>query len=87
MRQLWYDQMTSADEEYLDDIKFSVFSAHQICQELSESDWGDSDNMGERDEFFDEKQALHIEEQQMDAQGGHVGGTLASATLGIIKGK
>ena len=80
--------MISADEEYLDDIKFSVFSAHQNGEDLSESEWGDEEEEEARDEFLvDEKQALQIEEQEIDAHGEVGGGTLASATLGIIKGE
>jgi hypothetical protein len=80
--------MTSADEEYLDEIKFSVFSAHQNGEDLSESEWGDDEaEEDETDEFIVDKQsALQIEETEVDAHGDHVGGTLASATLGIIKG-
>jgi hypothetical protein len=55
---------------------------------LSESDWGDDEAEEEaRDEFLvDKEKALQIEEP-LDAHGEQVGGTLASATLGIIKGK
>lgn len=35
--------MTSMDEEYLDEIRFSVFSAHQYGEDLSESEWWGDD--------------------------------------------
>jgi hypothetical protein len=86
---LWYNQIASIDEEYLDEIKFSVFSAHQNGEDLSESEWGDDEAEEEevRDKFIvDKKTTLQIEEP-VDAHGEQVGGTLASATLGIIKGE
>jgi hypothetical protein len=87
---LWYDHMSSLDEEYLDEIKFSVFSAHQSGEDLSESEWGDDEAEQERDQLIALPQkkptALQIADDALDPHAVHLGGTLASATLGIIKG-
>ncbi len=83
--------MSSLDVEYLDEIKFSVFSAHQSGEDLSESELGDDEAEDESDQLLSlplrKQRALQIEDEAIDSHAVHVGGTLASATLGIIKGK
>eukprot|EP00804_Cyclotella_cryptica_P030982 CCRYP_013572-RD/>CCRYP_013572-RD protein AED:0.22 eAED:0.22 QI:103/0.75/0.6/1/0.25/0.2/5/2554/474 len=87
---LWYDHMSSLDDEYLDEIKFSVFSAHQSGEDLSESEWGDDEAEEETDQLsalpLNKQAALQVEDGALDSHAVHLGGTLASATLGIIKG-
>jgi proton-coupled amino acid transporter len=81
LHQLWYNQMISIDDEYLDEINYIMYSAHQNG-EVSESELGDD----EADEFLENKnQAMEMEEEVMDPHVS-VGGTLGSAALGIIKG-
>ena len=81
--QLWYDQMTLADEEFLNVIKYSGFSHRQNTIEFRDDD---DDEEEAEDDFLVEENTL-VGEPEMDAHGEAVGGgTLASATLGIIKG-
>ena len=83
--QLWYDQMTLADEEFLNVIKYSGFTHRQNTIEFRDDD--DEDEEEAEDDFLVDDNALEIEVPEMDAHGEAVGGgTLASATLGIIKG-
>lgn len=74
--------MALADEEFLNVIKYSGFSHRQNTIEFRD---GDDDEEEAEDDFLIEENTLG--EPEMDAHGEAVGGgTLASATLGIIKG-